>query len=334
MKRIEWIDSLKGFGIFCVTLGHLSCNYLIETHIYSFHMFLFFFLSGFLHKNAHGDFKKYIAKKIKSLFIPFLSWNFLSCLFGVFIGKNISDSIRLFFLLDGEICWNAPIWFLLQLFLVEIVFFYIEKYIPHRIYLSIPILILLWMLVSGNNIFLKLNILPICLLFYILGYLFKQFYGKFNSRIIAKYKYAFGAAVLFLCTNILFGVILNKRISFTGADFGNVFFCGLAAVSGVLFYITIFHIFHFLRANKVLVSLGKNSLIIMATQYWFFKLYDAVSHRLFGISIWHYRNSLKALAISVITIMFICIIVDFLKKISVKSICIKMVCTWFGLNIP
>lgn len=71
MKRIDWIDSLKGFGIFCVTLGHLACNYFIETHIYSFHMFLFFFLSGFLHNNAHGNFRIYLAKKITNLFIPF-----------------------------------------------------------------------------------------------------------------------------------------------------------------------------------------------------------------------------------------------------------------------
>lgn len=52
MRRLGWVDALKGFGIFCVTLGHLSCHPLIEAHIYSFHMFLFFFLSGFVRKNA------------------------------------------------------------------------------------------------------------------------------------------------------------------------------------------------------------------------------------------------------------------------------------------
>ncbi len=333
MKRIEWVDSLKGFGIFCVTFGHLACNYLLETHIYSFHMFLFFFLSGFLHSNSQGNFKKYIIKKTKALFVPFLLWNFLSCLVGLLLGRTVYESIRLFFLLDGIICWNSPIWFLLLLYIVSIIFFFIETFIPYGKYLSIPLLIPLWMIVSGNNIFLKLNIVPVCLLFYILGNIFKQFYDKYNETIHNKHKILFFAALLFLSMNILFGVILNKRITFTGADFGNVFYCCIAAVSGVLFYLILFKNTRLLRTNKVLSYLGKNSLIIMATQYWFFTLYDIISKRLLDGSIWHYRNTLKALVISIITITLICSIVEFLKKTSVRKHGLEKICTCFGISI-
>lgn len=334
MKRIEWIDSLKGFGIFCVTVGHQTCHYLIETHIYSFHMFLFFFISGFLHNNAKGDFKQYITKKTNALFIPFLIWNILSCFAGVVcLGENVVESIRLFFLLDGKICWNAPIWFLLQLYIVEIVYFFLEKYVRNRIYLCVPILVIFWALISENNILLKLNILPVCLLYYVLGHIFKQFYNKWNNRIIKTHKYIFSIAILLLFVNILFGVLLNNRISFTGADFGNVIYCSLAAISGVLFYIIVFQNVPFLRTNKVLSYLGKNSMIIMASQYWFFMLYDVISMKLFNMSVWHYRNTLKALVISIITISLICLIIEMVKKIGDRNIGVKKICTWFGVNM-
>ena len=333
MRRIDWIDSLKGFGIFCVTLGHLGCNSLLETHIYSFHMFLFFFLSGFLHSNCGGDFKKYISKKTKTLFVPFLTWNVISCLAGLLMNYSISETIRLFFLLDGTICWNAPIWFLLLLFMVEIVFFFIEKHIPYGKFASIPILFILWVFLSGRNIFLKANILPVCLLFYTLGAIFKQFYDKYNGKIVSKKIHIFLIACLLFCINVLFGIILNNRISFTGANFGNVIYCGLAAISGVLFYITVFQHVSFLRTNKILSYLSKNSLIIFATQYWFFTLYDAVSKRLLNGSIWHYRNTIKAFVVTVITILLICTIAEAMKKIGNKSTGFSKLCGWFGLNI-
>lgn len=333
MKRIEWIDSLKGFGIFCVTFGHLACHYLLETHIYSFHMFLFFFLSVFLHNNYGGDFKKYISKKTKTLLVPFFVWNVMSCLAGLLISYSLSETIRLFFLLDGKICWNAPIWFLLLLFMVEIVFFFIEKYIPYGNFVSIPILFMLWAFISERNVFLKLNILPVCLLFYTLGTIFKLFYDKRNGKFISNKIYVFLIACLLLCINILFGLILNNRISFTGANFGNVLYCSLAAISGVLFYVTVFQNVSFLRTNKILSYLGKNSLIIFATQYWFFMLYDIVSERLINGSIWHYRNTAKALIVTVITILLICAIAEVLKKIGNKSAGFSKLCGWFGLNI-
>ena len=49
VKRIEWIDVCKGLGIFLVFIGHtnvsqLSCT--LYDWIYSFHMPLFYMLSG------------------------------------------------------------------------------------------------------------------------------------------------------------------------------------------------------------------------------------------------------------------------------------------------
>lgn len=53
-KHIQWIDALKGFGIFSVTLGHLNPWYPL----------------------------------------------------------GIKETISEFFIINGKLCWNAPIWFL------------------------------------------------------------------------------------------------------------------------------------------------------------------------------------------------------------------------------
>lgn len=45
MIKVNWVDSLKGFAIILVVLGHISSP--LSSFIYAFHMPLFFIVSGF-----------------------------------------------------------------------------------------------------------------------------------------------------------------------------------------------------------------------------------------------------------------------------------------------
>ena len=69
-NRVAWIDSLKGFAIICVVVGHVLLGYIkantfVEVNdyltiakdfLYSFHMPLFFFISGYVFSLAYvGD---------------------------------------------------------------------------------------------------------------------------------------------------------------------------------------------------------------------------------------------------------------------------------------
>lgn len=46
-KRIEWINAAKGLGIFLVVLRHaLPAKSIVATTLWTFHMPLFFVLSG------------------------------------------------------------------------------------------------------------------------------------------------------------------------------------------------------------------------------------------------------------------------------------------------
>lgn len=83
-KRIEWIDFAKGIAILLVVFGHSTellyseseVNNLIHTAIYSFHMPLFFLLSGMIFSDTkYKKFLKFFWNKFITVLLP--SYTFL-----------------------------------------------------------------------------------------------------------------------------------------------------------------------------------------------------------------------------------------------------------------
>ena len=78
-KRIEYLDIAKGIGILLVVLGHNDFEVIsvfVQRLIYSFHMPLFFFLSGYF-LNAAIPFFEFVKKRFNSLLKPYLFTIFL-----------------------------------------------------------------------------------------------------------------------------------------------------------------------------------------------------------------------------------------------------------------
>ncbi|WP_202793322.1 acyltransferase family protein, partial [Escherichia coli] len=89
-NRNEWVDYAKGFGIVLVVYEHISRGlynsgiisdtkwfHFIDSLIYSFHMPLFFFLSGlFLMKSLQvRGLPYFIFNKIDTILYPYLIWS-------------------------------------------------------------------------------------------------------------------------------------------------------------------------------------------------------------------------------------------------------------------
>lgn len=82
--RLEYIDNLKGFAIFTVIIGHLTeriygCEG-FNSFIYSFHMALFFFLSGYTNKINSFTIREsflFIRKRCRTLLLPYISFSLL-----------------------------------------------------------------------------------------------------------------------------------------------------------------------------------------------------------------------------------------------------------------
>ncbi len=150
MERIEWLDKTKLFGIWLVIFGHLYISQQLQNWIYSFHMPLFFFISGYLYKvpSERNIFQR-VGKNLKLLW-PYLTFYLVTwlSLFLLFYGgytiitgrSNITlenTFTKPFFGLilgvgyDTEYSWmlSRPLWFLMALFFIKTILDILTKYI-------------------------------------------------------------------------------------------------------------------------------------------------------------------------------------------------------------
>jgi fucose 4-O-acetylase-like acetyltransferase len=120
-KRNHHIDALKGVAIILVVLGHSVQvndanfdNNLLFRIIYSFHMPMFMFLSGYILLAQLGhSFLGYLKKNAIRLLVPFLVWYFVSYIIICF-QKDVSLAT---YFLDLARSPGRGLWFLWILFL-------------------------------------------------------------------------------------------------------------------------------------------------------------------------------------------------------------------------
>ena len=78
--RLKWIDLSKGIGMMLVVIGHTGIYHsfpFFYNWIYSFHMPLFYFISGFLYNSNKysNNVKRFLQHRWKSLGIPYITLN-------------------------------------------------------------------------------------------------------------------------------------------------------------------------------------------------------------------------------------------------------------------
>ena len=137
-NRIIWIDYVKSFGIFLMVLCHakLNCDMMV-TAIYTFHMPLFFFLSGYFDK-GEGITRGNVIKSLKTLIIPYFFFSICSftiCWVSPYLHPEIyqrdswleifkSAFLGMLIMEDKVTDYSfmpcGPLWFLCALFLVKI----------------------------------------------------------------------------------------------------------------------------------------------------------------------------------------------------------------------
>ncbi len=77
IDRIKWVDTAKALGLFLVFWGHIlyggsSVGNVINRAIYSFHMPIYFILSGYVIKTGSECFPDYFRNKFYRIFLPAL----------------------------------------------------------------------------------------------------------------------------------------------------------------------------------------------------------------------------------------------------------------------
>ena len=121
--RIEWIDLAKGFCIILVVLYHVTHEHPLKLQISSFRMPLYFILSGLFFKQYEGFFG-FLKRKANKLLIPFLFFLLFTSIIPHQLITHKSSIPDL--LVNREVIFNMPIWFLLCLFEINIIFYLVQ----------------------------------------------------------------------------------------------------------------------------------------------------------------------------------------------------------------
>lgn len=118
-NRLFYIDTLKGFTILCVILGHIiqySYNNFDENHlfryIYAFHMPLFMMISGFVSSTKPSPVITFTIKKGKHLLLPFIVWGIFSSI--------LHQKFDIYHIINLFIYPDTGLWFLWVLFFISI----------------------------------------------------------------------------------------------------------------------------------------------------------------------------------------------------------------------
>lgn len=264
-KRIIWVDNAKAIGIFLVVFGHLSNPDFVTNIIYSFHMPLFFFLSGLVF-SANPDVSKFMLKKAKSILIPYFIFGILTYMFWLFIGRKYGADatmdlpwwkpiIGMFYSVgtNGWMQHNIPLWFLTCLYLSELFLLLLLKITKNIAVWLICISVIGYILsLYAIPIFpWSLNTVPQAMLFLGAGFLAKRFIRE------PKNVYAF--MIFAICIlGAYFIEPLNGRVDMNSNSYGNWLLFVTSAALGISAIIVLSQKINFTFVNMV----GQHTLII------------------------------------------------------------------------
>ena len=131
-KRIGYIDIYRGVGIICMVLGHVGFGKAFSLFIHAFHMPMFFFLSGYFYKGtSYNKVNKFVIKKVKALLIPYLLYTVFHYIIHLVENQRRIDILELMRMLifNQYIPIAGALWFLMALFLTEVIYFFLDYYI-------------------------------------------------------------------------------------------------------------------------------------------------------------------------------------------------------------
>lgn len=211
-KIYNEITIARGIAVLLVLLGHSfpdaqtgitnPINRYLVLWIYSFHMPLFFLLSGFVFENKYktmntmGDRWVQIKSKCLRLLIPYLSYSAITLLLKVVFAayaKNAFDFKDAWKIAFG-ITPNGGLWFLWTLFFISVIYIILNK-VDIKIFIGISILLFLiqnsFLVEYGGNI-LKYSI------YFAIGIWMKKYYESILAY-MSKHFYLIPLLLTTLC---------------------------------------------------------------------------------------------------------------------------------------
>lgn len=280
-KRIDWVDVAKGIAMILVIVVHAEEHFmpgtLVSTKIpiYTFHMPLFFFMSGYLFsmKNSFGEFLK---NKCRRILIPYVCLGVILALFNAFwAGRNpfgepwFQKDVffgNLWGLLFQNRMWT--LWFIACLFWLNIIFYVIARYVKsEKIRALIVVLMaaagIIYYKLGGGSLYWNVDVCFTAMPFFYAGYLCRKT-GFVDQKILgSKLKWALfiGFVLINMSVTIINYLLTGQFLEFFGRQYGIAILTYIGAFAGT-FAVIIFS--DACRGFKPLKYIGENSMMFYA----------------------------------------------------------------------
>lgn len=214
-KRIIWVDVAKAIGFFLVVMGHTDGSRLENLMVYSFHMPLFFFLSGYTYSFRTETMIKKFTKSAKKYLSPYILASVVTILLVGGLGTwyydfrshlsfdNILDKISSMAYETVMGYGTGMLWFLSAMFCTKLAMDCLAGILTkgNRPIITLAALIFLAPLSSKTGVLpWNIDVLPICFFFCFLGYWFKEKQFTFCIR------------PALICT-VLWAILVSQGIS-------------------------------------------------------------------------------------------------------------------------
>lgn len=273
-SRLAWIDTARGLGLLAVFIGHLNVPF-ASAWVYTFHMPLFFFLSGLLYPGCEKyTFIQFAWRRLKSLVIPYFTLGavialFYCCVYALHhepMGAYL-EMLRSF--LVQEHYWT--IWFLAALYLTQLLYYGIDccfnrwKYAVTIASVVVCVFGLFRYRLGWGSLPWNLDIAFVSQFFFHIGYRFMHTAVIKNALIDAKSSLCrFGIVIMCLMINLVAAkaciVLSAQSLDMSIGMYGNELLTFVSAISGSLMIVAVAPLIQ----SKFVSYLGCNTMILFS----------------------------------------------------------------------
>ena len=180
-ERQYWIDWAKAIAIYGVVLGHVSdvsnpvWVKFLTSFLISFHVPLFFLVSGYLFRIKECVFVGFLKNSAKSLLVPYVFFNLISA---PILWKLQAKDVWLSGLYEFLVCkghaWAGPAWFLVALFNIRLFVYWLLKIKQTWLRVIIILLLSLLPIALSFQLYFGASSAFVGLPFFMAGYYMKQ----------------------------------------------------------------------------------------------------------------------------------------------------------------
>lgn len=274
--RIDWLDRFKGMAMILVMVGHMDMFPAVSKWIYSFHVPLFFFASGYLFDAAKfSKFGIWVHARIRTLIVPYFVFGAIG-LAGFLIGSRLGVVRNTQFTDTGAFAgmllgirdtspFNGTLWFVSCLAMVELLRILVRSRSFGSGRMEAPFIVA----VAGIGAFL-LGVLPrriplgfdvaiVCVAFHYAGSLYRGLPAN-AARMMGRWQ----VLLLLGAVSVLMSQILPEP-NLYHARIGNPLVFHAVAMLGIL---SVLELSKRLPSIPILSHIGSYSLVYLALHQW------------------------------------------------------------------